>query len=276
MLSAAIYGFTPILARMAFDGGANGITVMFLRGVLPLPLLFIILKSRKIPLHPGRNWKSLAVTGVFGVGLTVLLLYMSYSYISVGMATTLHFTYPVLVSLSSRMIFKDKIGGWKIAALILCTLGIVMFIDGGDTIYATGVVMSLLSGVTYTLVMLGIGKSGLRTFDSMKLTFWFNVCMAITSGLFGLATGRLGLSLAPMAWFLCTVVALLTTLCALPLLQRGIQLVGESTAAILSTLEPITGVVLGILVLGETISFPKIVGCSLVIMSVLLIALAKS
>ena len=40
--SAVIFGFTPILARISYDGGANGITMTFLRCLLSLPILFLI------------------------------------------------------------------------------------------------------------------------------------------------------------------------------------------------------------------------------------------
>ena len=129
VLAAMIYGFTPILARIAFDGGANGITVAFLRGSISLPVLFIILRYKKIPLKPGRNWKLILLTGVFGTAFTTLLLYMSYSYISVGIATILHFVYPLLVSVACAVFFREKMNRWKITALILCSIGIFMFID---------------------------------------------------------------------------------------------------------------------------------------------------
>ncbi|HHY27932.1 MAG TPA: EamA family transporter [Desulfitobacterium dehalogenans] len=275
VLSAIIYGFTPILARIAYDGGANGITVTFLRGILSIPILFIILKIKRIPLQIGKDWKGILLAGVFGMSLTTLLLYISYSYISVGMATTLHFIYPILVSVACTVFFKDKMNLWKISALILCSIGIFMFIDRISSFGVTGTVLALLSGVTYALYIICIDKGRLKHIHYFKLTLYLNVLMVGVSGLFGLCTGDLHFSLTPKAWVLCALVSLFTSFGALPLLQQGIKLTGASTAAILSTLEPITSVILGILILQETVSPLKLLGCILIIISILLIAISE-
>ncbi|QIB68901.1 DMT family transporter [Aminipila butyrica] len=276
VLSAIIYGFTPILARIAYDGGANGITVAFLRGAIPLPLLFVVLRSKKISLRLGSGLKPFLWVSMLGLSLTTILLYMSYSYISVGMATTLHFVYPVLVSLACAIFFKEKINLCKIIALILCSGGIGLFMDQLTSSGGLGIVLAILSGGTYTLYLICIDKSGLKDIHYLQLTFYLNVGLSVIAGVFGAATGKLNLLLSPMAWALCTLVALFTTLGALPLLQQGIKLTGASTAAILSTLEPITSVILGILILSEKVSTIKLVGCVFIIVSILLITLSES
>lgn len=275
LLSAIIFGFTPILAKLAFAGGATGVTATFLRGALSLPFLFVTLRLMKIPLGLGKDWPLVLGTGLIGVGLTTLLLYMSYAYIPVGMATTLHFTYPVLVSLASVVIFKERLTPSKIVALILCAVGISLFLEQGG-VGLVGIVLALLSGITYTVYMLLIEKTSLGHYHYYKLTFYFNIATALLAGGFGVATGQLNLHLTPSAWILCLLVALFTAFGALPLLQHGIKLAGASTAAILSTLEPITGVLLGALVLQEEVSAAKLIGCAIIIASILLITLSES
>lgn len=274
-LSAAIYGFTPILARIAFEGGANGVTVSFLRGAIPLLFLFILLRKKKIALHPGKELKLLLLAGICGLALTTLTLYVSYSYVSVGMATTLHFIYPVLVAIAGTVLFKDKLTVWRVLALLMCCVGIALFMDtGGASI--VGIALSLLSGVAYTLFLLLIERTSLRTVHYLKLVFYINACIAVTSGLFGVTTGQLNLMLTPTAWLLCAIVALTIAFGALPLLQRGIKLSSASTASILSTLEPALSVVLGIIVLGESFSSLKLLGASAIIISILLITASES
>lgn len=157
--AAIIYGFTPILARIAFVGGANGITVSFLRGIISLPLLLIILVYKKVPLQLGKDWKGVFLAGVFGMSLTTLLLYMSYGYISVGIAETLHFIYPILVTVTCIVWFNEKMNRWKLSALILCSIGIFMFIDQISSFGVTGMVLALLSGVAYAYYIICVDKN---------------------------------------------------------------------------------------------------------------------
>ena len=48
ILSAMIFGFTPILAKMTYSMGSNGITMAFYRHLFVIPILFIIIKFYKI------------------------------------------------------------------------------------------------------------------------------------------------------------------------------------------------------------------------------------
>lgn len=273
--AAIIYGFTPILARITFGGGANGITVTFLRGLLSIPLLMILIIHKKIPLRLGIDWKGVFLAGIFGMSPTALLLYMSYGYISVGLAETLHFTYPILVTVTCIVWFKEKLNRWKLGALILCSIGIFMFIDKISSFGVTGMVLALLSGVAYAYYIICVDKV-LMHIHYLKLILYMNIFMTVISGGYGLCTGNLHLSLTPNAWVLCILISLLTSFGALPLLQVGIKLTGASTTAILSTFEPITSVVCGILILHESISPLKLFGCVFIMGSILLIAISEN
>ena len=41
-LSAVIFGFTPVLAAISYQGGNNGINMAFLRAFLPIPVLLLL------------------------------------------------------------------------------------------------------------------------------------------------------------------------------------------------------------------------------------------
>lgn len=276
-LSAVIFGFTPILARITYDGGANGTSITFLRAVLSLPVLFVLLKRKGISfrLHPTER-KGILLVGIFGTSLTTILLYISYSYIPVGMATTLHFGYPMLVAAGCVCFFQEKMNAYKLTALASGTAGIALFFERGSQTGVIGMVLALLSGVTYAFYIIYVDKCGLKEMYYFKLSFYLCVMMSLVSGGFGLATGTLTLNLTPKAWLFALLVSLFTSVGAISLFQLGIKLTGAPTAAILSTLEPIISVVLGVLVLGESISVPKIVGCLFILVSVVLITLSEA
>ena len=98
-LSAVVFGFTPVLANLSYAGGNNGVNMALLRAVIPLPML-LVLGHMTAPGYraSGRQIGRGAMLGVLQFGCT-LMLYTSYSYIPVGIATTLHFLYPLFVML---------------------------------------------------------------------------------------------------------------------------------------------------------------------------------
>lgn len=274
--SAAIFGFTPILTRIAYEGGANGVTMTFLRAVIALPVLWFIIHRRGLPLRvtPG-ELKGVTLAGILGSGATCIMLYMSYNYISVGLATTLHFIYPLLVAGACVLLFHERMNFWKVFALAAGMAGIVLSVDFASPGGVTGMALALLSGVTYTFYIIHVDKSGLKSMYYFKLSFYLCVMMALVSGVYGLFAGALTFQLTPMAWFFAVLVSLFASVGALSLFQLGIRYTGASTAAILSTLEPITSIVLGVLVLREEISLLKLAGCAFILASVILITLAE-
>lgn len=276
VISAIIFGITPILARIAYDGGANGISMTFLRAALSLPVLFLILKHRHIPIGLEQKYrKGILLVGTMGTSLTTLLLYMSYSYIPVGMATTMHFIYPTLVMIVCAVLFREKMGIYKICAFSLTVLGTFLFMDFSSGAGTRGMMLALFSGVSYAFYMAYSEKSELKHMYYFKLSFYLCIIMTVVSGVWGILTGTLSFNLTLKAWFFALVVSLLTSVGAVSCLQLGIQTVGASTAAILSTLEPITSIVLGILILKENLTPAKAAGSLCVILSILIVTRKK-
>ena len=276
--SALIYGFTPILARITYDGGSNGVTMTFLRAVLALPIVGIILKCMNVPFSVTRRQVcDLMVSVGIGSGVTTILLYLSYAYIPVGMATTLHFIYPVVVSVACAVFFREKMSAAVLFALAISIVGVVLTADrtsaGGGS---TGMLLAVASGFTFAYYVIRLDKSDLRTMHFFKLSFYTCVTVGIVSGAYGLATNTLSFDLTAEAWTYSWIVSLCTSVGAVTMLQQGIRMTGATRASILSTFEPVTSVLLGALILQETLSLPKMIGGACIIASVLVITMTAS
>lgn len=284
MLSAIAFGFAFTLGPMTYgDGGSNPTTLTFLRNALSLPVLFLILRYQGISLAvTGKELLSLTILGGIGNAFTTLLLFISFSLIDVGIATTIHFIYPVFVTIGCVLFFKEKLGFKKVVSLLVATCGIACFFFGVDTSQGLrggmilGLALAVISGVTYAFYIIYLDKSGLKNQPVFKITFYVALMSTIAMGVYGTATGDLTLStLTPKSWGISLAFSLLCTVIALSLLQIGIKYVGASTAAILTTFEPITSIVCGVILLGETITTVKIIACSLIMIGVVMLSLAK-
>lgn len=275
ILSALLFGIIPLIGKLSFAGGSNGITLMFLRSMLAVPLLILIHKKQGIPLIiEKKQLKTILYVGILGPCATTLLLYSSYEYIATGMATVLHFIYPVGVVLANRVFHKERLSPTKFIALILATGGIVFFFEQG-LVNIHGVSLALLSGLTYVFYMERLEHSNLREVHYLTLTLYFVIIGAVVSGVYGAMTGNLNLKLTAKAWVYSGIVAFLGSVLATTLFQRAITCVGASTTALLSTLEPITSIMLGRFILAEALSMRKIIGAVLIIISVFVIGIAQ-
>lgn len=270
LISAFLYGIAPVLAKVTYDGGANGITLTFLRGSISIPLLYIMMKADGKSLKlTRRELKSVIILGVFGGAVPILLLYFSYNFISTGLATTLHFVYPLIIVLASALLYHERMSGIKMLSTIFVTIGIFMFADIETASDSIGIIMAILSGVFYSFYVIYIDRSGLDTMDYIKLTFYIMLIISITTFIFGLAVHGLSFDLTGKAWSFAAVISLLVTLGAMPLFQIGVRYEGASTAGIMSTFEPITSVAMGVTFLGEIVGIAQILGIAMIMMGII-------
>jgi drug/metabolite transporter (DMT)-like permease len=271
IISAVLYGIIPFLTTVAYSGGANGITLTFLRSVISLPLLFAVILSDKRNLKITRNqFEKIVVLSVFGGVMPLVTLYLSYNYISTGLATTLHFIYPLIIILTMSAIYRHKPSKNILSSVIFVTVGIFMFADISSVSSKTGIILALLSGVFYSFYVIYMDKSGLDRMDFFVLTFYVSSIMSASLLVFSLLTDSLTLDISPISWSFSVLVSLAGTFGAMPLFQLGVRYEGAETAGILSTLEPITSIVLGALLLGEKVDTSQMFGAALIIFGVII------
>ncbi len=274
--SAIIFGITPMLARLTYNGGATPATVTFFRAVMALPVILLLMKHQGVPLRMNRTeWRNLFWIGGMMNAVTTILLYLSYAMIPIGIATTLHFVYPIAVSAGCVLVYKDRLTLPTLVALISCSVGVGLFAgstSGSGSVL--GFLLALASGFTIAFYMIYADKGALRGEHYLRITFNVCVALAVCSGLYGLATDALVFRMTGLAWLYLVIASLATGVIGVAFLLMGIQRVGATMAAILSTLEPITSVLCGVFILGEAWSISKMTGCGLILFSVLLITIA--
>lgn len=264
MLAAIIFGATPALGKLTYDMGNNGIQLAFLRHlfVLPIFVCLILYKKESFTLTKQQAIDLLKI-GLIGNALTIGMLYSSHAYIGVGSATVLHFLYPMFVCVLNFMFYSQKINKKQLLCLIIALVGIFCFIEpGGSSLF--GFALALLSGVTFAYYMVGMEHSSIRKMHVSVFNFYLVFLNTIALGLFAVITHQLCI-LSPLAYVYCFIMAILTSFIGILLLQRGIIYLGASLTAILSTLEPITSVIVGVVFLHETLTIFKIIGCLLVL-----------
>jgi drug/metabolite transporter (DMT)-like permease len=92
----------------------------------------------------------------------------------------------------------------------------------------------------------------------------------------GLISGNLDFHLTPLSWGVMALTANLSAFVGALLYQIGVKHIGSESAAMLSTFEPITSVVVGILVYSEPMTARIFIGCAAIIVSTLIIAKTES
>lgn len=273
VLSAISFGIMPILAKLSYIGGANTYTTLFLRFFFAAFMILYYLRSKRISLKLAKKQLFIVlIIGVFGFTLTSTSLFMSYNYISIGMATMIFYTYPAIVTLLSYVFYKEKLYPRKIISLIISLIGIYILIDTGSASFnLKGIVLACMAAILYSLYVLGASHKEFRTINSYVLTFYISCASATMMFLVAITTGNFDMHISFYALVAILLLALISTVVALMAFLEGVRIIGPSKASIFSTIEPIVALTLGILILGEHTSARIIIGSIMIVISVVIL-----
>ena len=276
LASAVIFGFTPVLAALSYRGGNNGINMAFLRALMPVVPLVFLSGAHKKRIAKGKQLRIGILAGTVMFSCT-LLLYSSYAYIPVGLATTLHFLYPLYVVLFETLFKKKKLKPLQIIGLVLSLAGVFISVDltGGGSLDLRGVILTLLSGIAFAAYILIIGAEAKDPLPVFRLMLLVSLSGVFLCGSAGVLLGKLTVSLEPAAWVCAILCALLVSLGGSTLFQIGTRYVGETDAAVYSLLEPIGCIVFGALLMGDVLTVNGITGCAMILAGLLCNALSE-
>lgn len=269
-LAAATYGTNPAFAVPLYEQGMNPTSVLLFRYVLSLPMIALMM------LYRGRSFRiksgELLPMGVLGIlmALSSLGLYESYRYMNSGVASTLLFIYPVLVAVMMSMFFHERFRITTGLCLVIMAAGLMLLVhtEAGFTLSAMGCLMVFLSSLTYAiyLVMTNVWNR-IKGISTLKLLFYQ---LLIGSSVFfvALACGEpLTLPTRATGWINLSALAFLPTFVSLGCTTMAIHLIGSTPTAIFGALEPVTAVVLSVVVLGQTLTIREIFGGLLIVLA---------
>lgn len=273
ILSASAFGIMPILAKLSYRGGANTYSTLFLRFLFAAIMLFYYLKTKGISMKLTKKQSILIlIIGVFGFTLTTSSLYMSYNYIGIGMASMIFYIYPSIVTILAYMVYKEKVDFRKIISLIISLMGIYILIDKTSVSFnIKGIILALIAAVLYSLYVLGASNKEFKNINSYVLTFYISCASATVMFIAAMTTNNFSIHISFYALVAILLIAFISTVVALMAFLEGVRLIGPSKASILSTIEPIVSLILGIIILGEPISSRIIIGSIMIVLSVVIL-----
>ena len=276
--AAVCYGTNPLGALYLYEDNINANSVLFYRFALAVVMLGMLMMAQGKSLLV--SMKELALLAVLGVVFSTssITLYFSFCFMDAGIASTLLFVYPVMVAVIMAVLFKEKLTAAAIFAIVLALTGIALLYegDGGATLSTVGVLLVMLSSLSYAIYIVVVNKSPLRI-SSLKLTFYVLFFGMLTILANSFITGiHIQMLTTPRMWMCALMLALLPTVFSLVLMVISVHEIGSTPTAVMGALEPLTAVVIGVMVFGEQLTLRLSVGIVLILVAVIIIVAGKS
>ncbi len=277
--ASASYGTNPLFALPMYSAGIDANSVLFYRYALAVIIYGLWLKFKKKTSFKISKKEILPLffLGIF-FSLSSLTLFIAFKYIEAGIACTILFIYPVIVAFIMAVFYKEKITKTFIFSTCLIITGITLLYHGkGEAVLSIkGILWVLSSALLYALYIVGVKNiKAVKHMNGAKMSFYVM--------LFGLLVYIINLKFCinleplnkPILWGYALGLALLPTIISIETITISIKLIGSTTAAILGSLEPITAIIIGVLVFHEQLTLRIITGIIAVLTGVILIITRK-
>lgn len=277
LLSSASFGLIPLFALPAMRQGMHFESILLYRfvfaalalgGILLLDGQSFRIRQKEIP--------SLLLLALLYL-MSAVFLFWGYKFMASGVATTLHFMYPVLTTLIMMLFFREKKSICRFAAITLAVTG-VYFLSSGDasgTVTPVGIFIVLLSALGYALYLVTVSQLKIGQMKGLKLTFWVFLFGSLL--LFIGIAPTTGIQSIPNATTLgnLAMLALLPTVVSNLALVRAVKSIGSTLTSVLGAMEPVTAVCVGIYFFNEAFTTGIGLGIGLIIAAVTVIILKR-
>lgn len=192
-------------------------------------------------------------------------------YIPASTNALLLYTFPVVVTLLAAILFGEPLGWSKLAAVALAFVGTALVVEAGLHAAPTfGIILGLGSAAFYSGYIL-YGSRLLPGLPPVSATAMIMTSAAVVWGAFAAFRGEFAVQWSAQRVALVAGFAVVGT--TIPVLSfiLGLRMVGPSRAAILSTFEPASTVLLAVIILGESASPLQYLGGACILGSVVLL-----
>ena len=263
MLGAMTYGMNPLFALPMYNQGIFAESVLFYRYLFATFLLAVWMLYAKIPFRLSRENLIPALLGGPLCGISSLTLYMSYKEMDAGLASTLLFVCPVMIALIMFFGFKEKLSGFTIFGIIgaFFGVGILSYTGNGVMLHWLGLLLVMLSALSYAIYMVMVKKTGLSRMNPFQLVFYVMAGGIPVFLLYGFLFHD-GIQWLPTVslWSCSFALGFIPSIISFVTTTYGIQYIGPTKTAVLSALEPLTAVLFGVMIFGEDFTFRLCLG----------------
>jgi drug/metabolite transporter (DMT)-like permease len=213
--------------------------------------------------------RDVVLLGVCGLVLAAhwTMFFKSVQVSSVAVGLLAYSSFPVFTVFLEPLLAKERWEPESLVYALACVLGIALIVPSFDVSDAVvrGVLWGLGAGLSFSLLSI-LNRSLASRHSSLAVALYQD----LTAGLFLLpAVVKMGLPRSGRDWALVAVLGVFCTAAAHTLFINGLKGVGARTASVLSSLEPVYGILLALVFLKESPSLRTVSGGAVVLAAAL-------
>jgi drug/metabolite transporter (DMT)-like permease len=281
VISAILYGFLGYIGTSVLDDGMTISTMLFWRFITAAAwiLLFIVWRQCRqtaVEYPSKKNFFKMFMLGAVGYTGTSGFYFLSSQYVGTGLAMVIFFSYPIIVAITPCIRHRRKLNGGIAITLIVMTTGLFMIRNSSSTeMNFLGIFYGIVNAICYAFYVMGSKRLSSAKMDSNIFTFMVCMGSAVIFLMLSLATHSFVFPATLKSFTYVLALGVLTTALPIQLMLEGLKYVSSLRASIISVLEPLVTLLVGILILQESITSIQLFGAILIMGSTLLVQFNK-
>ena len=256
LFSGFCFGFLGVLGKSFYSRGGTPGELLSFRFLISAGLLWaywLVRSPKSLRLSVPQVFKC-SLLGIFGYAIFSSCFFQALTGLSASLTVLLLYLYPVIVATAAWIFFGEKIPGSRLVAIPVAIFGLVAFVWADMHVEnASALLFGLGSAIFYSLYILASSRWLVGIPALVAVTYIQTAAGLVLGALYLRDSSHVGTLLAA-TWPTILAVALVCSVGAMSLFLAGLQKLKSWEASILSLAEPITGVVLAILLLGDRLS----------------------
>ncbi len=281
LLSGVLWGFMGLLVRALNAEGLSSVEITFVRGLVTFAVMLVglLIFDRKALKIKAKDIWCFIGTGAFSVAFFNFCYFKTMTLTSLSVAAVLLYTAPAFVMLMSAVLFKEKMNGKKILALLLAFFGCYFVsgaVGGESSLSVAGILYGLGAGFGYALYSIFSRYALIRGYGSVTISFYTFLFSTVATFFLVDAGGVISVITGSGLLFAKTVfLVLLVTLFPYLLYTKGLSGMENAVASVIASVEPVVATLVGVILYKESLSGSNIIGIGLVLGSIVLINMNK-
>ena len=275
ILAGVLWGTISVFLKNLSSSGLSLIQITACRAIFSSFFLFVyfLVKDKNLLKIKLKDIWMFVGTGVVSLTFFSLCYFSTILESGASIAVILLYTSPIFILLLSAILFKEKITKIKLFALILTFVGCIFVtgIGGENHLSAKGLFIGLCAGFGYALYSI-FSRFALEKYKPLTVTFYTFVFSSISLLPFCNVV-EICSSFSEKSLFFLIGIALVCTVLPYIFYTFGLSGLETGKAAILVTVEPLVGSLIGIFVWKENLDMLKLIGIIMIFIAVILINL---
>jgi drug/metabolite transporter (DMT)-like permease len=267
LISAACFGAMAIFGKLSYDEGVTVGDLLLVRFALAAcALLAVVGATGALRGLPRRSVLAALGMGAIGYATQSGLFFLALERMDASLLALVLYTYPALVFAAAVLIGRERADARRVAALLVALAGVALVLLGATSgsVDALGAVMGLGAAAAYTVYIL-VGDRVVGDVPPVPLAALVCTGATMTFAVAAAVRGGPELDFGAAGWGWLGAIALISTVAAILAFFAGLERVGPSAAAILSTLEPVVTVSHAAAAFGEALGAVQLLGGALVL-----------